>query len=285
MSQSQEQAFSLVSGLASELSAGNLELPSLPEAVVRIRNALSKPDFTVEELARIIQTEPTLIGSILTMANSVTFRRAGNETSDLKVAISRIGVGMVQTAATTFALRKLRESDDFKEVEHLLAPEWKRTAKTAATTYLVAQKTRALRPDEGLVVGLLHNIGRIYLFSRAPDYPELFETPEDRDEILSSWHANVAKAIVESWAIPSETIEAIARQDAIDDDEEAPKVYSVLTVGIALAAIGNDPAPEETAALLERWDFRRLGIIEETIAEILAERDACAAELGLGMSA
>jgi HD-like signal output (HDOD) protein len=255
----------------------------LPEAVIRIRNALSKPDFTVEELARIITTEPTLVGSILTMANSVTFRRAGNETSDLKVAISRIGVGMVQTAATTFALRKLRESDDFKDVEHLLAPEWARSARTAATTYLVAQKTRALRADEGLVVGLLHNIGRIYLFSRAPDYPDLFQTPEDGEEILSSWHANVAKAIVESWAIPGTTVEAIARQDEIDEDEESPKIYSVLTVGIALAAVGDDPAPEEKAALLERHDFRRLGIIVETIDEILEERDSCAAELGLGM--
>jgi HD-like signal output (HDOD) protein len=57
-----EQAFSLVKDLAAELSAGELRLPSLPETVVRIRNTLSKQDFSVVELARLISAEPALVG-------------------------------------------------------------------------------------------------------------------------------------------------------------------------------------------------------------------------------
>ena len=71
MTQTVPQGFALVSGLARELTKGELHLPSLPESVVRIRNALSKPDFTIDELARLITGEPALVGSILTMANSV----------------------------------------------------------------------------------------------------------------------------------------------------------------------------------------------------------------------
>ena len=56
VSQVQAEGFSLVSGLAAELSKGDIKLPSLPEAVIRIRNALAQPDFTIEELARLIST-------------------------------------------------------------------------------------------------------------------------------------------------------------------------------------------------------------------------------------
>jgi HD-like signal output (HDOD) protein len=283
MTQTQEQGFTLVSGLAAELSSGALKLPSLPEAVIRIRNALSRPEFTIDELARIITTEPALVGTILTMANSVAFKRSGNDTSDLKIAISRIGAGMVQTAATTYALRQLRESAEFKEVEHLLAPEWDRSGRTAAATYLIAQKLRQVKPDEALIVGLIHNIGRIYLYSRAPQYPALFAAQQDTEQLLASWHAGVAKAIVEFWNLPAAVAEAVERQDEIEAGETLGPMVSVLAAGIAIAALAAEPTPEETVSLAQRPDFRLLGLREELIIKITAERDAVRQELGLGM--
>jgi HD-like signal output (HDOD) protein len=283
MSHPQEHGFTLVSGLAAELSKGDIKLPSLPEAVVSIRNALSQPDFTVDQLSRIITSEPTLVGTILTMANSVAFRRSGMETTDLKIAISRIGAGMVQTAATTFALRQLRESAEFQAVEHLLAPEWKRSGLTAAAAYLIAQKTRQVKPDEALIVGLIHNVGRIYLYSRAPKYPEVFASPEDTEQLLSSWHAAVAKAIVEFWNLPDEAAEAVEHQDEIDEDPESPRpvMAPVLTAAIAIARLGAEPTPEETVALAQRPDFQRLSLREELVIKIAGERDAMRQELGL----
>jgi len=283
MTQTAPQGFALVSGLARELTKGELHLPSLPESVVRLRNALSKPDFTIDELARIITGEPALVGSILTMANSVAFRRAGQETTDLKVAVSRIGAGMVQTAATTFALKQLRDSKNFKDVEHLLAPEWARTTRTAATAYLVGQRSRRVKPDEALVVGLIHNIGRIYLLSRAPIYPELFASPEAIAQTLGSWHSGVAKAIVEFWHLPSETALAVELQDEVDTDPERHPMVPVLTVAIALAPFDVAPSPEETGALAQRLDFQLLGLSQVNIQKIVAEREALQQGLGLGL--
>lgn len=282
MTQAQVQGFSLVSGLAAELSSGNLQLPSLPEAVIRVRNALAKPDFTTEELARIITTEPALVGSIFTMANSIAFRRSGSETNDLKIAISRIGIGMVQTAATTFALRQLRESAAFQEVEHLLAPEWDRSARVAAATYLIAQKSRKVKPDEALIVGLLHNIGRIYLYSRATKFPEIFESPEQCEQLMASFHTGVGKAIIEHWNLPGETAIAVEQQDDSSPSPDVPAMCCILTSGIAIASLTDQPQPEEVLALATRTDFARLELSEENIIRIVDERVAIRQELGLG---
>jgi HD-like signal output (HDOD) protein len=189
----------------------------------------------------------------------------------------------VQTAATTFALKQLRDSKSFKDVEHLLAPEWARTSRTAATAYLVGQKSRRVKPDEALVVGLIHNIGRIYLLSRSPSYPELFESPAAIAQLLDSFHAGVGKAIVEFWHLPAEIALAVELQGEIDADPERPAMVSVLTAAIALAPLDAEPSAEETGALAQRADFRRLGIAEIDILKIVAEREVVRQGLGLGL--
>ena len=276
-----EEAFSLVKDLAAELSAGELHLPSLPETVVRIRNALSSQDFSITELARLVSAEPALVGGILTMANSFAFRRSGKETTDLQVAISRIGAGMVRNVATAFALRQLRARAEFKCVEHLLAPEWARSTRAAAVTYLVAQRSRAVKPDEALVLGLLHNIGRIYLYSRSPQFPELFQSQEKLDELANAWHPSVGKAIIESWHLPDDVAEAVGRQNEVDAGEDCPPMVDVLTVGLSLTT--PDELPEEALeTLVNRDDTKRLGLGLEQLNEILAERDTAGQSLGLG---
>jgi HD-like signal output (HDOD) protein len=282
MAQAQQTGFTLVSGLAAELTKGDLKLPSLPEVVIRIRNALAQPEFTIEELARLVTPEPMLVGTILTMANSFGSRRGGNETTDLEIAISRIGAAMVQTAATTFALRQIRDSAGFKEVQHLLAPEWACASRTAAAAYLVAHKSRAMKADQALILGLIHNIGRIYLFSRAPRYPELFAAPDQVAFLLDSWHAGIGKAIVESWKLPAEMALAVERQAQFDEAGQ-PAMAAVLTTAIAIAALGSEPAPEELSALAARPDFRRFSLGEEEIGAIADQRDTVRQALGLGM--
>ncbi len=282
MAETQEKEFSLVSGLAAELTKGDLKLPSLPEVVIRIRNALAQPDFTIDELARLVTAEPLLVGTILRMANSFGSRRSGGvETTDLEIAISRIGAGMVQTAATTFALRQIRESAEFRGVQQLLAPEWTCASRTAATAYLVAHRSRRAKPDEALIVGLIHNIGRIYLLSRSPRYPELFAAPDQVAILLDSWHAGIAKAIVECWNLPAETALAVEQQAQIDDPEQTT-MGSVLTTSIAIAALTPEPTAEEAAALAARPDFRRLALADTDIAAIADQRDVVAQGLGLG---
>lgn len=283
MAETQEKGFILVSGLAAELTKGELKLPSLPEVVIRIRNALAQPEFTIDELARLVTAEPQLVGTILRMANSFGSRRGGVDTTDLEIAISRIGAGMVQTAATTFALRQIRESAEFRGVQQLLAPEWACASRTAAAAYLVAHRSRKAKPDEALIVGLIHNIGRIYLLSRSPRYPELFAAPDQVAILLDSWHAGIGKAIVECWNLPAETALAVEQQAQIDDPEQTT-MAAVLTTSIAIAALGEEPTAEETAALAARSDFRRLGFGDTDIAAVADQRDVVGQALGLGMT-
>lgn len=276
--------FTLVEGLATELTRGELKLPSLPKTIIRIREALSSQDYGIAELARLVGAEPVLAGNILTMANSVTFRRgAGQETTDIQVAISRIGTGMVHTAATAFTLRQLRDSEDFKAAEKWLAPEWVCASRTAATTYLVAKQAGLVKADEALVLGLIHNIGRIYLYSRAPLYPKLFACEDRLTSLVDSWHAAVGKAIVEMWGLPSIVSEVVAKQNEPEvDEEEHPPLLDVLKIALSIAASEEANPPEALEELAQRPESLRLGLTNDDLAEIDANREDLRQQLGLG---
>lgn len=278
---SSSEAFALVKDLAAELSSGELRLPSLPRVVIRLRNELSNPEFDAARLAQLIASEPALAGSVLTMANSALFRRSGKETMDLQVAISRIGSGKVQMLAMRFALRQLRDSDTFKRIEHLLEPEWEASLNVATACYLLASASGEANPDEALILGLLHNIGRIYLFSRAETYPQLFASPNDLNQLADQWHTNVGRAIVESWKLPEAVVEAVARQEDEDDGPPCGVMTEHLIAGLGLAALESEPADEALAALSRRRPVRGLRLGPDKLAELAAARDSTRHSLGL----
>ncbi len=276
-----QDAFAIVQKLAAELSSGQVELPSLPRAVVRLRNELAKPGFDVPRLAKLAATEPALAGSILTMANSVALRRAGSETLDLKVAIPRIGADKVQALALRFAMRQLKSSQDLGRARKLLEREWALGLRVAATCYMVAERSKDLNPDEALIIGLIHNVGRIYLLSRADEHPALFDSPQILMELVDSWHSSVAQAIVESWGLPEEAAEAVAVQA---EEDGAPHGLLTYVLRIALALTGVLKAPS-TESLDELAQWRSCRALKLSAADLAAIRDGHeATRLNLGLT-
>ena len=213
-------AFEFVKALAFELSSGKIDLPSFPDVAVRVRRALGDDRTTVEQVTRIVGSEPALAARLLKMSNSAMLNRSGKQVTDLKSAIARMGYNMVRSAAISFAMAQIRAAADLKAVEKPLQELWQHSTYVAALCYVVAKKQTKINPDEAFLAGLLHGIGKLYILSRHEKHPVLFADEGALGQVIRDWHANVGKAIMENWEMAQTLVDAIGDQEDIERTHE-----------------------------------------------------------------
>jgi len=225
--------FGFVKGLAAELSQGRVELPSVPEIVLRLQKAMSDENVNNDIVVRVIGSEPVLAGKLLTMANSVALNSSGRKIADLPTAVARVGFNIVRSVALSFAVEQLRKATEYKHLEKQLDGLWKNSVQIAALCHVIARRFSSLNGDTALLAGLMHNVGRIYILTRACNYPTLTADPLTFNSIVRVWHANVAKALLENWKVAEEIVDAVAGYEDLDRDARGPVTFTdVLSLAI-----------------------------------------------------
>jgi HD-like signal output (HDOD) protein len=227
--------FSFVKGLAAELSQGQVELPSVPEIVVRLQQTMSDENVTNDIVVRVIGSEPMLASKLLTMANSVALNTSGRKIADLPTAVARVGFNIVRSAALSFAVEQLRKASEYRHLEKQLDGLWKNSVQIAAMCHVIARRFSSLNGDTALLAGLMHNVGRIYILTRASKYPTLTSDPLTFNSIVRDWHANVAKALLENWKVADEIVDAVAGYEDLDREARGPVTLTdVLSLAMLL---------------------------------------------------
>ncbi len=269
-------AFEFVQSLAGELSAGKVDLPSFPEIAVRVRRILSDPKSSIEQVVRVVGSEPALAARLMRIANSASLNRSGRAVTDLRTAINRIGYNMVRSAAISFAMAQIRNANKLAGLEPYLNDLWRRSTLVAAFSFVLARTCSKVNPDEAMLAGMMHAIGKLYVLTRATQHPELFADSAILDGLIVDWHASIGKAILENWDFSAEMAMAVGDQDGHGHEQPGPPdLRDVIAIALLMASYPEDLAGLE-AALQGVPGARRLGLTEAKVALVMKE---CAAEV------
>ena len=266
-------AFEFVQSLASELSGGRLDLPSFPEIAIRIRKVLADSKSSIEQVVRIVGSEPALAARLLRIANSASLNRSGRPVTELRTAISRIGYNMVRSASLSFSMDQMRHDKKLATFRRYLNDLWERSTSVAAYSYVLARNCGGVNPDEALLTGMMHGIGKLYILTRASDHPALFGGEAQLNEIINDWHASIGKAILENWEFPEAMAQAVGNQEASRDDEGAADLADVVAVSILIASYGTDIGGLEIA-LQGHPGAKRLGLDESKTLAVMQDSAA-----------
>jgi HD-like signal output (HDOD) protein len=267
--------FGFVERLAQDLRDERLELPAFPEAVLRIQRALQSPDTSTDDVVRILSSEPALAARLLRMANSVEFRRADQDITDLRKAVSRMGFNMVRSVAVAFAMRQLRRKDTYTPVAQAqLERAWTESLEMAAVCYVIAKRCTRLNADQALLTGLLHVLGRLYIIMRSKDTAELSDV-EMRD-VIDGWHASIGKAILESWGLPEGLQHAVEHQDEYEADFEGDLTFADVLIAAKLLSRGEQDGKRFPALRRVGVDSgsREVSVMEEFAEELQSLRSS-----------
>ena len=276
------EAFAFVQALASELSKGKVDLPSFPDIALRVRKVLADEEVSQEQVVRVVGSEPALAARLMQIANSAALNFTGKPINELRTAINRMGHNMVRSAAIAFAMSQLKKVDSLKGLEKPLDDLWKSSAAVAAMSHAVAKRYSKINPDTGMLAGLLHGIGKLYILTRSSKHQALFADQAVYNQIVRDWHSPVAKALLENWDMAEEIVNAVSDYEDMEREHSGPvDLTDVLTVGNLLAAFKEHPESLEInmhdVAACKRMQIDRASyekLIDESESEIDALRQA-----------
>ena len=263
---SAEEQAQFLQGLAEDLNSKSIALPSFPDVVINIRSALEDPTCTSERLAELARTDPVLVSRLLMSANSAFNNRAGINITDLDLAISRLGFEAVRNTAITLAVEQLFNASQHEDLRDRLKDLWSRSINMASMSYVIARSTAGMNADNAFLCGLLHEVGKLYILTKAGKYPGFLGDASSVDQVLAEWHPSVGRSIIESWGFPDDIVASIDLEEGIaGGDGGAANFADVLYAAIELLNKG----PDSNEALPEAPSLDRLGINADSEAELI----------------
>jgi HD-like signal output (HDOD) protein len=223
-----------------------------------------------------IGSEPAIACQIVRMANSVALNAQGVPIPDLSTAIKRVGLNSVRTATVAFAMHQLRAAPELRGLETRIEALWQRSVHIASLSQSIARRFTQLNSEAAMLAGLLQGSGRLYILARASRHGELFSDPDAYRLIEQAWHLSIAVALLESWGIAPEIVEAVRDSEDIQREVRgSASLTDVLMVGALLADF--EGTPELLQAQIQGTRaFQRLQLDFKTCENFMR---ACAKEV------
>lgn len=228
-------AFGFVQKLADELSEGRVHLPGIPEVALRVQRVLNDDNATLNHIVRAVNAEPTLALQVMRLANSAALSSGSQQAYDVRAAVTRIGANMIRSAALSFLVQQLKNTEELLPIRERLNMLWQRGVAVGVTGRALAAKMNAVLPDSALLAGLLHVIGRLYIITRLQQLPDVAQRIA-AEEGIKDWSGTIGKALLENWEMPEEYGEAVANYANPDrDNKGSVTLTDVLAAANALA--------------------------------------------------
>jgi len=239
------QTRGLIEEIVEKIRDGNIALPEMPRVVDELRKVLSDLTVETDAVIKVLEQDPSLAARMIATANTAAYGGRGRIT-DLNSAVTRLGNRTIDNLVQTAALQGMFtfRSPAFKQV---FRDMWKAQFMSACLCRDVARECAVGDPDEMYLLGLMHNIGELFLLRV---FGELFQrhnnqvlSMNDVLGVIREWHCVFGEGLMKKWDM-GETFMLVARRHHDMDayrsseiDAQVVKLLHVINLGDQLTEI------------------------------------------------
>ncbi|MEJ2565153.1 MAG: HDOD domain-containing protein [Gammaproteobacteria bacterium] len=235
-------------------------LVSPPDVCIRLLDLVDSPKSTAHEIGEVISSDPNLSARLLKLVNSSFYNYSGRiETLSRAIAIvgTRSLYSLVISVSAVRAFTKipaqLINMDSF----------WRHSLFCGIIARYLAKRCGILHPERLFVAGLLHDIGELVLFARAPERSRDLMLAAGGDENVLAHaerqefgfsHADLGGLLATLWQLPETLVESITYHhtpfDAVCSKQQAAivKLADILADRSELGALF-ESQPRQGASL------------------------------------
>lgn len=222
------RAHPLVVRLIRQVQDGRLALPAMPGIAARIRTALGKASYRLDDVVAIINADPAIAARLLKVANSALFS-AQTHCETVKGALLRLGVEKTQGMMTSLLARDLFATRT-PTLRHLMLNRWRHAIDIAALCAVLARLTPGLQSERAMLVGLLHEVGVLPVIRMAEAYPDLLQDKDTFNIILTRLGPELSAMVLEQWGFEEDFCVAARNQNHWFRDHDGKADYTDVLV-------------------------------------------------------
>ena len=237
-----------------------LDLPALPEAALKIRQAINHPEVGSSEIIQIVQTDPVLSARLVKVANSPLYG-TWREIKTVRDAVRRLGLETTKHLSFSLSVKKLftAKSSVIKEFIHKIYLE---STAIASLSYVITQQQAThLDPEQALLSGLIQNLGLIPILKYIDGHPSMMQTTEQLGKSIENLYVPVSTLILNEWNFDPEFLQIVEQAENWTRDTGEPADYCDVVIAARLIYLQKQrELPVEN--LVELAVIKKLNIME-----------------------
>lgn len=248
-------------------------LPPSPASIMRIAKLLNDENSSARKVTDAVSYEPMLVAQILRIANSPIYGLEKTVTL-IQTAINTIGnerlqeIVMMGLASSTFA-KQIRASVVARKI-------WEHSLAVALVARELSKRLQLKGTEEAFTCGLLHDIGKLILFSHDFQEFSMLLGENDEDKMLYNErqqygydHAQVGSLVARRWGLQEEVCDTICYHHNPTMSPYPMVVAHVVEVADIMANIkGYGLRSEDESKLAASASVMKLGLSPEDLENI-----------------
>ena len=203
-------------------AGGGRILPSPPAGLMMVIRSAGDPEISLQDLGRLISKEPSFTVHLLRMANSAMLGM-DKEVRTVKQATVKLGARAIRNLAVAHAVRGTTANLDLGELDGNLF--WEDSLRRATCCHLLALTAGYEDPVEAFTLGLIQDIGTLFLAYLHPGHSgtlqKLRDVPgnrrvEEERQLCGTDHPGMFRLMATDWHFPPDLIDAIAHHHSFE---------------------------------------------------------------------
>ncbi len=191
-----------------QLLKDEVDLPSLPIIYGQINETVKNPTSSAKDIGKIISKDTSLSVRLLKLVNS-SFYGFPSKIDTLSRAVTIVGIKQLSTLALGASIMNVFNNIPSNLID--MRSFWEHSIACGICARIIGNHKNHQNSERLFVAGLLHDVGRLILYSYKPIHAKnvLLRARMDNDllcavesEILGFDHAQIGGLILKKWQLP-----------------------------------------------------------------------------------
>ena len=267
-----------VVSLKSKILRSLVELPPMPNIILKAREIMEDAGSSLKDLAGVIEHDQAIVARVLALANSAYYGLSGMVSSiqHASILLGQKTLGeLITIAASSQLLSK-------KLMGYQLNPGdlWKHSLAVALGSRIIAEKKNADWIEDAFIAGLLHDAGKIildpYIVERKAEFEASLKSGqrkfiEAEKEILGFDHAEVMSRAARFWRYPETQSTAIRYHHYPAHSGNSELAFAVHLANFAAKEAGYKSEELSSQPEVDSKTLSYLGFKKEELNKIIHE--------------